>query len=42
MASGLRIRETEAVEQEQLRPGMNVLTVAFGAGFTWGAMAMRW
>ena len=32
----------EAVEQEQLRPGMNVLTVAFGAGFTWGAMAMRW
>ena len=32
----------EAVEQQQLRPGMNVLTVAFGAGFTWGAMAMRW
>ena len=32
----------EAVEQEQLRPGMNVLTVAFGAGFTWGAMVMRW
>ena len=32
----------EAVEQGRLRAGMNMLTVAFGAGFTWGAMAMRW
>ena len=32
----------EAVEQGRLKPGMNMLTVAFGAGFTWGAMAMRW
>ena len=32
----------EAVEQRRLEPGMNMLTVAFGAGFTWGAMAVRW
>ncbi len=32
----------EAVEQERLKPGMNMLMVAFGAGFTWGAMAVRW
>ena len=32
----------EAVEEGRLRPGMNVLTVAFGAGLTWGAMALRW
>ena len=32
----------EAVEQGRLKPGMNVLTVTFGAGFTWGAMVIRW
>ena len=32
----------EAVEQGRLRPGMNVLAVTFGAGFTWGAMTIRW
>ena len=32
----------EAVEQGRLAAGMNVLLVAFGAGFTWGAMAVRW
>ncbi len=32
----------EALEQGRLRPGMNLLTVAFGAGFTWGATVMRW
>ena len=32
----------EAVEEGRLLPGMNVLTVAFGAGLTWGAMALRW
>ena len=32
----------EALEQGRLSSGMNMLTVAFGAGFTWGAMAMRW
>jgi 3-oxoacyl-[acyl-carrier-protein] synthase-3 len=32
----------EAVEAGTLRPGMNVLTVTFGAGFTWGATVIRW
>ncbi|MBW3534787.1 MAG: ketoacyl-ACP synthase III [Gemmatimonadetes bacterium] len=32
----------EAVEEGRLTPGMNVLSVAFGAGLTWGAMALRW
>jgi len=32
----------EAVEQGLIGPGSNVLTVAFGAGLTWGAMALRW
>ena len=32
----------EAVEEGRLRADMNVLTVAFGAGLTWGAVALRW
>jgi 3-oxoacyl-[acyl-carrier-protein] synthase-3 len=32
----------EAQEQGLIGPGSNVLTVAFGAGLTWGAMALRW
>jgi 3-oxoacyl-[acyl-carrier-protein] synthase-3 len=32
----------EAVEAGTLKPGMNVLSVAFGAGFTWGATVFRW
>jgi 3-oxoacyl-[acyl-carrier-protein] synthase-3 len=32
----------EAVEQGLIGPGSNILTVAFGAGLTWGAMALRW
>ncbi len=32
----------EAVEEGRLSPDMNVLTVAFGAGLTWGAVALRW
>ncbi len=31
----------EAREQGLIPPGSNVLTVAFGAGLTWGAMALR-
>jgi 3-oxoacyl-[acyl-carrier-protein] synthase-3 len=31
----------EAQEQGVIGPGSNVLTVAFGAGLTWGAMALR-
>jgi 3-oxoacyl-[acyl-carrier-protein] synthase-3 len=32
----------EAVEQGRIRPGSHVLTVAFGAGFTWAASVLRW
>jgi len=32
----------EAQEQGLIGPGSQVLMVAFGAGLTWGAMAMRW
>ena len=31
----------EAVEQGHVGPGSNVLLVGFGAGLTWGAMALR-
>ena len=31
----------EALEQGVIGPGSHVLTVVFGAGFTWGAMALR-
>ncbi len=32
----------EAAEEGRIEPGSLVLTAAFGAGLTWGAMAMRW
>jgi len=32
----------EAIEEGRLQPGMKLLLVAFGAGLTWGAMAVRW
>jgi 3-oxoacyl-[acyl-carrier-protein] synthase-3 len=32
----------EALEQERLGAGANVLTVAFGAGFTWASNVIRW
>lgn len=32
----------EADEEGLIAPGSNVLTVAFGSGLTWGAMALRW
>jgi 3-oxoacyl-[acyl-carrier-protein] synthase-3 len=32
----------EAEEMGRIGPGSNILTVAFGAGLTWGAMVLRW
>ncbi len=32
----------EAVEMKLLKPGSNVLMVAFGAGFTWASAVIRW
>ena len=32
----------DAVDQKLLKPGDNVILAAFGAGFTWGGMYVRW
>jgi 3-oxoacyl-[acyl-carrier-protein] synthase-3 len=32
----------EAQQAGKLKPGMTVLLVTFGAGFTWGSMVMKW
>jgi len=32
----------EAIEQGRIKPGANVLMVAFGAGFTWASSVVRW
>jgi 3-oxoacyl-[acyl-carrier-protein] synthase III len=32
----------EAIEQGRVKPGDNILMVAFGAGFTWGSAVIRW
>jgi 3-oxoacyl-[acyl-carrier-protein] synthase-3 len=41
-AATIPICLSEAVEQGRLRSGDLVLTVAFGAGFTWGGNLVRW
>lgn len=32
----------EAIEEGRVKPGSNVLMVAFGAGFTWASSVLRW
>ena len=32
----------EAAEKRLITTGSYVLTLAFGSGLTWGAMALRW
>jgi 3-oxoacyl-[acyl-carrier-protein] synthase III len=32
----------EAQEEGRIERGDNILAVAFGAGLTWGALAIRW
>jgi 3-oxoacyl-[acyl-carrier-protein] synthase III len=41
-AASVAIALDEAVRTGQLTPGMRVLLVAFGAGFTWASMVVRW
>ena len=41
-AATIPICMSEAVEQGVLREGSLVLTIAFGAGFTWGGNLIRW
>ncbi len=41
-AATIPICMSEAVEQGKLREGSLVMTLAFGAGFTWGGNLIRW
>jgi 3-oxoacyl-[acyl-carrier-protein] synthase-3 len=41
-AATIPICMSEAFEQGKLRQGQMVLTLAFGAGFTWGSNLIRW
>ena len=41
-AASIAIALDEAVNTGRLKPGMVVMLCAFGAGFTWGSMVVRW
>ncbi len=41
-AASIPIALDEANRSGMLRPGAKVLMVAFGGGFTWGSVAMKW
>lgn len=41
-AASIPIALGEAVEEGRLRPGDRIVCVGFGAGLTWGAVALRW
>lgn len=40
--ASIPIATVEAVQQGKLRPGDKVVFVGFGAGLTWGALAVEW
>ncbi len=41
-AASVPIAICEAVEQERIRPGDNVLLTSFGGGLTWASAVLRW
>ena len=41
-AASVPIALCEAIEDERIRPGHNLVLVGFGAGLTWAAVAMQW
>ncbi|MGH7607233.1 MAG: beta-ketoacyl-ACP synthase III [Gemmatimonadales bacterium] len=41
-AASIAIALDESVKTGRLTPGMTVMFVAFGAGFTWASMVVRW
>ncbi len=41
-AASIAIALDEAVKTGRLQPGMTVMFCAFGAGFTWASMVVRW
>ena len=40
-SAAIAVALDETIEQGLVGPGSKVLTVAFGAGFTWSALALR-
>jgi 3-oxoacyl-[acyl-carrier-protein] synthase-3 len=40
-SASVAIALDEAIETGRIKDGMNVLVVAFGAGFTWASMVLR-
>jgi 3-oxoacyl-[acyl-carrier-protein] synthase-3 len=40
--SSIPIALCEALNDGRVKPGMNILCVAFGAGLTWGATLLKW
>jgi 3-oxoacyl-[acyl-carrier-protein] synthase III len=40
--ASIPIAAVEAVEKNRIKPGDHVVFVGFGAGLTWGAMAIEW
>jgi 3-oxoacyl-[acyl-carrier-protein] synthase-3 len=40
-SASVAIALDEALEKGRIKDGMNVLLVAFGAGFTWASMVLR-
>ncbi len=41
-AASIPLALDQAVAEGRLRPGMVIMLVTFGAGFTWGATVIRW
>lgn len=41
-SASIPIALTEALEQGRIEPGAHIVFVAFGGGFSWGALAVRW
>lgn len=41
-AATIPVAITEALEQERIRPGANLVLAAFGGGLTWAAAAVKW
>ena len=41
-AASIGLAMDEAAREGRLQPGDKVMLVAFGGGFTWGAMLLEW
>jgi 3-oxoacyl-[acyl-carrier-protein] synthase-3 len=41
-SASIPLAVAQAVHEGRLKPGMVVMLVAFGAGFTWGSVVVRW